>query len=573
MRRVLFAVALVGMSAISHAQFTKEEQAALSDALFISNLSLADLSRSRATAGTPWTLNATADPNKGLEALSALSNSIKSGTPYQLLAHLRTEYFADGQLPSEEPVSAEVPDDVPAELRDSVSRLAKAILTCNERIRQGLQKLSPTERRTLIEAAPRFASLEAEPTFDFVKQPLPSRTEFNSLIAKVDFKYIRWAGQGLSQALQLEIPKLRESARQGFAGNLRATVEGVTVEIGGIGDDRHHENDVVLAIDLGGNDHYSGRYGAGVGYGSLCIDLGGDDNYEGPDLALGAGAFGVGLLYDMQGDDVYRGKSISLGSGIGGVGILYDDQGNDDFRTASLSAGFGAWGIGICSDSQGIDRYLSRTNSQGSARDFGVGILFDRSGEDDYRAAAGKCGSQGTGMGPGGFGLLLDAAGDDRYNAGYMVQGYGGSEGVGALMDEGGADVYVGAASCQGVGVGMGAGYLVDSVGQDTYLVTQSPGQGFGGDRGMGVLLDRSGDDLYAGGESHPAAAVGNGVAIFIDAGGDDRYQGPTGIGSMARGSGSLAAFVDLSGQDRYFEGLSDGQAKVESSWGSSLDI
>ncbi|MBC8065271.1 MAG: HEAT repeat domain-containing protein [Chlorobia bacterium] len=585
MRRIWTVGALMHLTLSAFAQLTPPERQGLADALFLSNLEIGNLTAQRSTTGPMWARTAIDDPLMGQEQLTALQTLAGQRNLPQLLAHVRTKVVADSD--SAVPAKGseiEIPGEVPESLRPSLQRLIEALRQSNELVRLALQKLTSVERRTLIEALPRQAVGNAPIKFDFVRQPMPENQIVLDLVSRIDLASLRTAGQHLAQAVQEEIPKLREAAKTaGLAGIAKLNIQGFVVELGGPGDDSHSDTDAVLCIDLGGNDRYSGRYGAGVGYSGVLIDLGGDDTYESPDLSIGAGVLGVGIAYDLGGDDRFKGKSICFGSGICGVGALLKEGGDDDYRAMSMSQGFSFHGIGLLLDTKGDDQYRVGLLGQGSAKANGLGWLIDKDGNDGYRSGGilesayfeglTVSTSQGAGDGPGAVGILSELTGLETYNGGMYAQGSGRRGGIGALLDQKGNDAYTADRDAQASGAQQGAGFLWDASGDDLYTLRSGNGHGFGHDHGVGFHLDSSGNDLYAAHDSRPATASANGLAIFIDVSGDDRYQGPPGIGEIARGGGSIGVFADLSGRDQYAEGLADGRARAEPSWGSALDI
>lgn len=584
MRRITWLGILIATSALAHSQLSNPEKQGISNALFLSNLEPADLVRPRANNGPAWTRNAINDPFLGIEQLATLQTNASTRSLPQLLSFLRTKVYEDpdafeaGQL-----APLEIPDSIPESLRPSVKRLAEAILRSNEAVRQGLTKLSPAERRTLVEALPRQAIGTAPVKFDFVRQPMPESEVIQELLSRVDLKWIRHAGQTLAQEIQEEIPKIKDAAKTAaLTGKVKANINGVVVEIGGTTDDLHEDTDAVLCIDVGGNDRYTGRYGAGVGYSSLLIDLAGDDVYECPDLSIGAAILGVGLAFDLGGDDRLKGKSICFGAGIAGVGAFVKDGGDDDYRSVSLAQGFGYHGLGLLIDARGEDHYRIGILGQGAGKTGGIGWLIDKAGRDTYRSG-GLANhpylldttlslAQGAGDGPGAIGCLTDLSGIDIYLSDSRAQGYGAREGVGALLDPVGGDTYSAASEAQSSAIQSGAGYLMDAEGDDTYGLRISNGHANASNYGLAILVDQQGNDLYFGGDSRPGSATANATAVFVEVKGDDRYAGPTGVGGAARGGGSVGVFVDLVGSDQYADGLANGQAKVDSPWGNALD-
>ena len=143
--------------------------------------------------------------------------------------------------------------------------------------------------------------------------------------------------------------------------------------------------------------------GAALAGAALLIDFAGNDGYEAKFFGQGAAAFGFGALLDLGGDDRYRVEAWGQGFGIGdGVGLLWDRAGND--------------------------RYLA-------------GGVLDRSSAQGGEAGAGS-GYGLRGRVGGGIGILRDDAGDDTYEAQMFAQGLGYYYGVGVLWDRGGNDRY-----------------------------------------------------------------------------------------------------------------------------------
>ncbi len=128
-------------------------------------------------------------------------------------------------------------------------------------------------------------------------------------------------------------------------------------------------------------------YGADA---ALIIDLGGDDIYRNncgaPPNEEGQRAGAVGLVIDLDGDDRYlTATDVSVGSAVAGVGMLFDKGGNDIYVGANVTQGTGFGGVGVVWDASGNDIYIGHTAVQASAF-FGVGLLIDESGDDFYSA-------------------------------------------------------------------------------------------------------------------------------------------------------------------------------------------
>ena len=248
---------------------------------------------------------------------------------------------------------------------------------------------------------------------------------------------------------------------------------------------------------------------------AFIIDLGGDDTYRcRAGGALGTLGDSYSFVIDLDGNDIYfnEERSVSMGSGFLGIGILYDLSGNDVYRATHYSLG-----SGIC----------------------GIGILIDSEGEDDYR---GGCFTQGSGHY--GIGILRDIGeGDDRYLAKLWAQGFGSTFGYGLLHDTGGDDTYR-----------TGGEYLHAPLLPNDY---QSFSHGFGmgwrprAGGGIGVLYDENGNDFYDGEVFCEGSSYWYSLGILVDGGGNDSYN----AAQYAQGAGihlSVGALWEQGGDDQY---------------------
>ncbi len=147
----------------------------------------------------------------------------------------------------------------------------------------------------------------------------------------------------------------------------------------------------------------------------LIIEPGGADTYRAPaGVANGLAGQPLAAIVDLAGDDRYTGDSaFGPGTAVWGLGVLYDAEGRDDYRAANLGQAAGMYGCAWLEDRAGDDVY--RAGAHGQAAGYvGVGILRDEAGNDLY-----DLGQTGQGFaGVLGFGLLVDRAGNDRYMAG-----------------------------------------------------------------------------------------------------------------------------------------------------------
>ena len=359
------------------------------------------------------------------------------------------------------------------------------------------------------------------------------------------------------------------------------------------------------------------------------IDFSGDDLYDsrGRSYALGGAVFGVAALIDLKGNDVYRGDDAVQGAGFFGAGLLYDGGGVDIFEGRNFSQGAGAFGFGaLISDcvtppppgpaleadrafEAGLlpvpgtgfkpiryddnDTYICARQSQGFASTFGVGLLYDRMGNDTYKAGGQylhapllpndfQSLSQGFSIGfrpraGGGVGILMDEEGNDFYSAEVYAQGVGYWYSIGLLYDGGGNDSYHATQYAQGAGVHLAVGSLWDVSGDDQYVSKFGVTQGTAHDLSAGMLLDQAGNDYYlvSGGQG---MSITNSVAIFIDEQGDDFYATPDGgqgLVTWARGFCGTGIFLDLEGKDTYLAGMpgGDGQVWSQRAYGIGIDL
>lgn len=595
--RTLSAVCFVALSSVGFGQLTQFERKGLDDTLFLGNLAETDLSYARRPANAishlPLIDLAIDQPIEAANALLALHGRA-DGTLADILATAAGEVFGDHREKVEAAATTDVEMDpgVPEALRQPLARLIAAVAEANAGVKAATAGLTPEEARSLLESLPQWANEQPSIKFDFVKTPQLPRAEILRLLGKVDMRKMRAAACMLADRIQLELPKLRELARTvTFDKLITFKSRSMVIELSGQENDVHDSRNTNLCLDLGGNDTYTGRYGAGPNYAGVLIDLGGNDTYDVPDLAVGAGVMGIGLAYDLGGTDSFVGKSLCFGAGLAGVGAFFKDGGNDTYEGRSLCQGFGEFGIGLLVDARGDDRYTAKFNAQGAARTQGVGWLVDQSGDDTYRAGrlipdamlgrdVTRSNAQGWSAGyvemgaplEGGVGLLSDLGGDDLYVGETHCQGAGAALGLGSLCDATGRDSYSATSNAQASADTGGCGFLFDLAGDDIYTVRGGCCHAFSSAGGTAFLLDRDGSDIYAAHDSRPAMAMTTGLSLFLDAAGDDRYFGPPAVGNPGRDSGSLAVFVDLSGGDVYADGLVDGQAFVRDRWGVAYD-
>ncbi|MEZ4649863.1 MAG: hypothetical protein R3E97_13960 [Candidatus Eisenbacteria bacterium] len=397
--------------------------------------------------------------------------------------------------------------------------------------------------------------------------------------------------------------------------------------VSGEGSDIHEERDVLLLVDLGGNDTYRESVGATSSPllpVSIAVDLAGNDRYEAADEMVatqGSGIFGTGILVDVAGDDDYSAGRASQGYGFFGTGLLADLGGTDHYRIGASGQGAGFWGVGLLFEREGDDAYFMDGLAQGFGGIGGVGTLVDLRGNDTYGAETdsrivprpdyshsaeyvnGSSG-QGAGMGRrgdisdghawgGGLGQLLDLAGDDDYLSGNWTQGAGYWYGMGLLYDGAGNDRYRATTFSTASGAHFCVGALFDESGDDVYegLADARTGMGFGHDFTVAILMDRAGSDVYRFPNLGLGDAINTSQAYFVDGGGDDTYvfgSGGKGLGMtdfapetplppieanyQARAT-EIGLFLDLGGTDRYLVREASGSEQPSTELHDDLEL
>jgi hypothetical protein len=352
-----------------------------------------------------------------------------------------------------------------------------------------------------------------------------------SVVASVDAPALRRATDAFIAATARFAQALRAPGVQFPEPGERDSPVGRIV-IGSPGADRHGAG-AALIVDPAGDDTYE-RSPALGGAVSVIVDLAGNDEYSGSDVAVRA----LAALVDLQGDDRYRMAGAGLGAAVAGASLLVDYAGDDVYEARFFAEGAGLLGIGALLDGAGDDRYSLEAYGQGYAFTGGLGVLWERGGNDAYRAGGqsdawqrggGISFAQGAAAGyrtpfGGGIGILRDEAGNDRYEAQMFAQGTAYYYSLGLLWDEGGRDGYQAVRYGQGNGVHQAVGVLRDESGEDRYRLSLGAGQGMGLDMAVGLLVDGRGDDAYEAGWLAQAAATGNGVGLLVDRDGEDRF-------------------------------------------------
>ncbi len=573
---MLVAVALGGLAAGAPAQLLPRERKGIEDALAVAGVREGELGYARGALAP----NAPALARSfAREPLAALDAALELGAalgepgaaPADLLDEARRRIFGEGALPPGRIASATLPDSVPPALRGPVARLAGAVAGANAEVRAALAKLSPEERRALVEGLPAWAGRRAGLRPEFAKEGAGEDGKaLLALLARVDVARLRRAGAALARETDAAIPGLKAAAGTvGPIAPIRFTVDGVVVEIAGTGDDLHASRDAGLLLDLGGANRYTGRAGAGIGYAAVMVDLG-RAAFDVPDASIGCGLLGVGIAR-VEGAATGRSGLLAFGAGVAGVGLL-SVGGRSDLESRAMAQGFGLAGIGLLKTGPARDELRLGAYGQGCGLEGGAGLLADAGGDDRYVSpgiardeAPGVRESCAQGYGEGGVGVLADAGGGDLYEIGSRGQGAGDAGGLGVLWDGAGDDLRRAARFAQGYGARGGSGLLLDLAGDDLDAARLGEAHGCADEGGVGVHLDRAGDDAVVGGSA--GVASGGGIGLFLDAGGRDE------IAARPRATsddGSLSLFVLLGEDARGLDLPSPGTFRPAPAWGAA---
>ncbi len=246
-----------------------------------------------------------------------------------------------------------------------------------------------------------------------------------------------------------------------------------------------------ILIDHQGSDRYA-LYQYGQGYGftkgvGLLLDTSGDDRYIGlEDKYPNGGPFGPNRhVHFAQGAGFgRRGEEIDGHNWAGGVGMLVDGAGNDHYEGDVFSQGTAYWySLGFLVDKSGDDYHRTGVYSLGSAPHFAVGIYQDDAGSDRYKVRI----SQSLGKGRDwSIGWFEDSAGNDYYQGHHGNLGSADANGIGVFWDKKGNDTYISFADLFNEEASYGQskvdatglrelmltlGLFVDGGGKDNYLI------------------------------------------------------------------------------------------------------
>ncbi len=415
----------------------------------------------------------------------------------------------------------------------ALARSAEAAVSLRVLLDAYLGELAEAQR--MLRSASRGEPIDAQSILREVVHELPSSESMRAIVAAVERETLERATNRFLEATARFVRALRAAA-----GRLEVPDQPVrfdspvgVVSIGGAGDDMHGP-DAAVIVDPGGNDLYE-RAPASGGMVSVIVDLAGNDRYRGSDLVV----HGLSAIVDFSGDDRYEMSGPGLGAAVAGASVLVDFSGDDHYQAERFAQGAAGFGLGALVDLRGDDVYRLFAGGQGFGLAEGVGLLWDRAGNDTYTAAGfsdafnrggGLSIAQGAAFGfrtmlGGGVGILRDDRGNDLYEAQMFAQGVGYYWGLGLLWDGAGADRYRAVRYAQGNGVHEAVGVLRDESGNDSYELTVGVGQGMGLDLAVGVLFDGAGDDRYRAPVLAQGTATANGVGIVVDLAGADRWH------------------------------------------------
>jgi hypothetical protein len=251
-----------------------------------------------------------------------------------------------------------------------------------------------------------------------------------------------------------------------------------------------------LLIDNQGSDRYF-LYRLGQGYGftkgvGLLLDIQGDDQYIGlEDKYPNGGPFGAEKhLHFAQGFGLgKRNDTIDGNSWGGGIGILIDGTGNDRYECDIYCQGSAYWySMGILTDKSGNDYHNGGAYSLAGVPHFALGIYQDDGGNDEYTGFI----SQSLGKGRDfAIGWFEESEGNDWYQSSYSTLGSADINGIGVFWDKKGDDTYLSLPNLNYGSAQMEAssgtsqkespglrqimftlGLFVDGEGQDKYLLS-----------------------------------------------------------------------------------------------------
>jgi hypothetical protein len=213
-----------------------------------------------------------------------------------------------------------------------------------------------------------------------------------------------------------------------------------------------------------------------------------------------------------------------------GIGVLVDRSGADEFRTFQMAQGFGyVQGVGLIADGAGDDVYFADPGDPAIGGDpLYPSAQLPGTGNTSFVQGAGF-GRRDTrfAMG-GGHGVLYDRDGNDRYTASVFGQATGYWLGFGMLIDAGGSDTYNGLWYVQGSTAHFALSFFYERAGNDKYnegFPVRATSIGVGHDFSGSLQVDEAGDDRYFAPGLSLGCGNSQGIGGLINIGGNDLYQ------------------------------------------------
>jgi hypothetical protein len=300
----------------------------------------------------------------------------------------------------------------------------------------------------------------------------------------------------------------------------------------------YNNDDIKIVVGGSGKNTYIGKF-------DLIIDIGGDDAYYIDRDTTFTNNFNC--IIDLAGNDYYTTNSkFALGASVFSSGFIFDKEGDDIYKATGVNLGAAICGIGLIYDENGNDIYSGNSFTIG-AGSFGVGMIVDRTGNDFYIA---NTFGEGFGMTEG-IGIIVDNKGNDTYTVNPLVPDIGRTN-----------DHFL--SMCQGFGFGLrpyyagGIGIICDGEGNDNYSADIF-GQGSSYWYSLGIIVDSSGNDRYNCYHYAQGSGIHFSVGLLKDYEGWDYYS----TNWVSQGCGHDYGFGlcwDVKGNDNYScYGLSQG--------------
>ncbi|MCK4666217.1 hypothetical protein KAU33_05685 [Candidatus Dependentiae bacterium] len=294
------------------------------------------------------------------------------------------------------------------------------------------------------------------------------------------------------------------------------------------------EEDILIKVGTSENETFK----IGEFKFEIIIDTGGDDTYKFSEDYL---TNSLQIIIDLSGNDKYIGTEFrGPGSGLIGIGIIDDRSGDDEYQGGDLCFGAAIGGIGMVIDHSGNDKYFSNDFCLGAGY-FGLGIIFDYTGHDLYQSSKFSQGFASIK----GIGICSDKEGDDIYITGKKV-----------LHEPLYSDHYQ--SLSQGFSIGSrysgfagGIAILFDQSGDDKYF-GDVYSQGAGYWYSLGILIDESGNDIYSAWIYGQGAGIHLASGILIDLEGNDSYKLGDGVGQGGGHDLAIGILIDREGNDSY---------------------